>query len=397
MNASCYHSDSCDESAAAESPDARTLRHDGERFRLLVENSLDIIVEISREHRVLYVSPNVTAILGYAVEELVGTRVLAKVHPDDLAEVLTQLERAAGRATCRCQHKDGSWTWFETTGREFVAQEGAPHRVLVARDITERIQAAAERDRLETELARAERLTALGTIAGGMAHDFNNLLTAIMAHSSLARIQTTEAHVRESLEQILKAADRAKNLTQQVLDFSSQQKRARTPVKLAAVVREVLKLMRLTIPDGVEVYADLTDESGTVFADATQLHQVLVNLCQNAVHALPEGRGRLVVRVEAIEVDGALAKKEPGLRGGPAICLTVADNGHGMDAATQRRIFEPFFTTKPVHRGTGLGLAVVQRIVRDHHGVIHVTSQPGEGAAFRIFFPSYRDPVAVAP
>jgi signal transduction histidine kinase len=230
-----------------------------------------------------------------------------------------------------------------------------------------------------------------------MAHDFNNLMTAILGYASLARARALEPEVRDALNQILRAGDRAKNIAQQILDFSGQQRNARTHVDVTAVAQEVLQLMRHIIPAKVEVVADLSHDCGMVFANATQLHQVVVNLCHNAVHAMRDIRGRLVVRVAPVEVDQAFAKMHPGARVGSYVGLSVIDNGHGMDPATQRRIFEPFFTTKAAGVGTGLGLAVVQRIVRDHDGVIHVTSLPGEGTVFQVLFPAARDRTSGQP
>lgn len=381
----------------ADASDVRMLQNDSERFRLLVENSHDIIVEISEEREILYVSPNVISVLGFSPEELVGTGLFSRVHADDLVNVQAQFDHRSGRATCRYRHKNGSWRWFESTGREFINSDGEARRVLVARDITAEREAAEERERLETELARAEKLNALGTLAGGMAHDFNNLLTAILAYASLARTRAGEPDVRDALNQILRAGDRAKNIAQQILDFSGQQRTARTYVDLTAVAQEVLQLLRHIIPAKIEVVADLSHDCGAVFANGTQLHQVLVNLCHNAVHAMRDTRGRLVVRVAQVEVDAAFAKAHPGARVGSYVGLSVIDNGHGMDPATQRRIFEPFFTTKAAGVGTGLGLAVVQRIVRDHDGVIHVTSLPGEGTVFQVLLPAKRDRTSAQP
>jgi two-component system cell cycle sensor histidine kinase/response regulator CckA len=253
--------------------------------------------------------------------------------------------------------------------------------------------AIAERDRLEAELMRAEKLAALGTLAGGMAHDFNNILTAILAYTGIAQMHANEPLTREALEQVIRAADRAKNIAQQVLDFSASQKRSRAPVNLPALAHEVLALLRPIIPDNIEIVTDVFDSSGTVLGNAAQLHQVILNVCHNAIHALRLRGGQLVLRIAPVTVDEALVREHPGLHCTPHICLSVIDDGHGMDAVTQRRIFEPFFTTKT--NGHGLGLAVVQRIVRDHDGVIHVTSQPGEGTVFRIFFPAH-EPTFVA-
>jgi len=384
------------EAGPGKSPASSALHDDGVRFRLLVENSHDMIVEVSTENEIVYISPNVALVLGYGTTELIGASLFAHLHPDDLAEVRTQFERRSGRATCRYQHKDGSWRWFESTGREFATASGSVHRVVVARDVTAQKHAEIERQRLEAELARAEKLSALGTLAGGMAHDFNNLLTVILAYGELARAHALGSDLSDALDQIGRAADRARSIAQQVLEFSKQQGRGRAAVNLSAIAREVLSLLRITIPAQIEIVAELADEHCTVLGHPAQLHQVLVNLCQNALYALRNQPGRLIVRVAPATEDELRVCTSPGLRSLPHVCLAVLDNGHGMSAATQRRIFEPFFTTKARGDGTGLGLAVVQSIVRDHRGTIDVISQPGQGTEFRILFPAHTPP-AVQP
>jgi len=373
----------------AKRPPTRAMRKDGERFRLLVENTLDLVVEVTLAGEMHYVSPNIRGVLGYAADELVGTNAYGHVHPDDVASVRAQFALPGDhRATCRCRHQDGSWRWLEITGRSYLNPAGHERGVLIARDVTAVKQAEAERARLEAQLCKTEKLAALGTLAGGIAHDFNNMLTAIIAYASLARMETHEANVLDSLTEVLRAADRAKNLTAQILSFSCQQRQRRRPAKLTEVVREVLKLLRPTLSSTIEVVVDLDEATGPVLADPTQMHRVIVNLCTNAIHAMrQQPRGRLEVRLATVRVDEALAPTQPRFRPGPHVRLSVIDTGHGMDAATRQRIFEPLFTTKLAGEGTGLGLAVVQRIVSDHDGVIQVSSQPGHGAAFHLFFP----------
>lgn len=376
------------------SPASETLQQDAERFRLLVENSLDLVVEVTLDGDIRYVSPNVSGVLGYTAEELVGTSAYSHVHPDDLADVRAHFAEAPPhQAICRYRHRDGSWRWLETTGRKYLTSSGAEPRVLIARDMTESRQAAAERRRLEEELCKAEKLISLGTLAGGVAHDFNNILTAIIAYTTLARMATTQPETLDALAQVLKAADRAKHLAQQILTFSTQHRQMRVAVNFSILVDEVLKLLRPTLPPNVEVVTDLRDEGGLVVADSTQIHQVLVNLVTNAVHALQPRPGRIEIRLAAFVADETLVQSRPALRAGRYLRLSVIDTGHGMDRATQQRIFEPLFTTKLPGEGTGLGLAVVHRIVTDHGGAIQVSSRPGEGTEFHLYFPRFSAPV----
>ena len=373
---------------------AETLRQDSERFRLLVENTLDLIVEVTPDGQILYVSPNIRQVLGYTANEFVGTNAYDHVHPDDLPAVQARFALPSEhRVTCRCRHRDGSWRWLDTTGRDYLTSAGQERGVLIARDVTAVKLTEAERDQLEAKLYKAEKLCALGTLAGGVAHDFNNILTAIMAYTNLARMDTHQASVRDSLTHVLRAADRAKNLTQQILTFSSQQKQKRVAARLSNVAQEVVNLLRPTMPGTIEVVTHLSEDVGSVLADPTQIHQVIVNLCTNAIHAMRhQAGGRLEVRVATVVVDAALAQSRSGLRPGPHACLSVIDTGHGMNAETRQRIFEPLFTTKKPGEGTGLGLAVVHRIVTDHGGVIQVSSRPGEGTTFHLLFPLCDEP-----
>jgi PAS domain S-box-containing protein len=375
------------ERATAESSELRSLRWELERFRLLVENSHDLIVEVDDDGCIHYVSPNVRTVLGYAPEEMVGTNVFAGVHTADVDQARAQFHGRTGRAIGRFRHRDGPWRWLDTSGREFATPDGEAHRVLIARDVTAQRLAEHERDRLETELARAEKLTALGTLARGIAHDFNNILTGIIAYTSLARMDARQREVIDSLNQVLLAGDRAKNLVQQILTFSRQQKPIRQPVRIVPLVQEVLQLLRPTFPSSLQVFTDLHDREAQILAEPTQIHQVLVNLCSNAVHAMRHRTGRLEVRLSTVTVGISTAFEQPGLQPGRYVRLTVGDNGHGMDAATRAQIFEPFFSTKPANEGTGLGLAVVRQIVTDHEGTIRVTSEPGIGTSFEIFLP----------
>jgi len=245
-----------------------------------------------------------------------------------------------------------------------------------------------EADALKTEQARTGRLTMLGIMAGGIAHDFNNVLTAIMAYAGQARMDVRQPEVSEALDHILKASERGRQLTRQILAFSRHEKHEPHSMQLAPIVQEALALLRPTIPVNITVRTELCAGAGVVKADPGQIHQVVLNLCRNAVQAMEPHAGQLVVRLSH-----ATAEQVPvGLRGQTrqhgAVCLSVSDTGHGMDAETRRRIFEPFFTTKAQGEGTGLGLAVVARIVRDHGAVLNVASEPGKGAMFNVYFPA---------
>jgi signal transduction histidine kinase len=280
--------------------------------------------------------------------------------------------------------------WFElSVSRKPQADGELPRFIVLARDISERKRAELERQKLEQQLREAQKMESIGTLAGGIAHDFNNILAAILGNVALAREDAVNAApVLASLDQINRAALRARHLVQQILAFSRREQHGLTVQPLRPVVEESLGLLRSTLPAGVQIDAVLPEAPLPVRADATQLQQVLINLCTNAWHSLPAQGGRIEVGFERVQLDEALRRRQPELASGAYAHLWVSDNGSGMDAATRERIFDPFFTTKPVGRGTGLGLSVVHGIVRAHEGSIAVDTAPGRGSTFHLYIPS---------
>jgi PAS domain S-box-containing protein len=245
-----------------------------------------------------------------------------------------------------------------------------------------------ERRRLEEQLRQAQKMEALGTLAGGIAHDFNNILGVMMGYAEIilngaARDPGLERRVRE----ILAAGSRARDLVNQILNFSRQAPQERHSLKLTPLIKEALKLLRSSLPANIAMRTDLRSEDDLVLADPTQVHQILLNLCTNAAHALREGGGELeVVLADAAEPGGPPLPADLG-DGRFYLRLTVRDTGHGMQPEVLERIFDPFFTTKKPGEGTGMGLAVVHGIVKRHDGAVGVESEPGKGTAFHIFLP----------
>lgn len=632
------------EAAGSERDGAPTSAQHLEHLRQLIESSQDILVEMTREGRILYISANVERVLGFAPEELVGTMVFDRIHPDDLPQVLAQMPLPEGWATCRFRLKDDSWRWLETSGRDFTLSDGTVHAALIVRDVTrnkqtetaffenqrrhatllsnlpgvvyrcrndedwtmefisegcfeltgygvesflkhhavcfgelivpvdremvwngvqaglaqhrpfeltyrlrtiggaekwvwergqgvyshqgevlaiegfitditaqrrteqalreseekfskafraspgamsiadletgdfldvndgfirmfghareeiigrsalrlgiwvndedrhrflgklfshgsvrdlefvglakdgnqltclvnaelvevagrkcvvssmydvtEQRESEKTRASLEAQLRQAQKLEAVGTLAGGIAHDFNNILAAVIAYTELACLDAEQPEaVRGHLAQVTQACARAKDLVRQILAFSRRQKQERRPIQPHLIVKEALRLLRSTVPASTHVSACVDVHTPAVLADPTQLHQIVMNLCTNAIHALRHRRGELGVALAGYRVDEALAQQTPGLRPGDYVRLTVSDTGVGMDAEVIKHIFEPFFTTKPPGEGTGLGLSVVHGIVKEHEGAITVRSLPGQGTTFHVFLP----------
>ncbi|MFT7401665.1 MAG: signal transduction histidine kinase/ActR/RegA family two-component response regulator [Hydrogenophaga sp.] len=256
-------------------------------------------------------------------------------------------------------------------------------------DLTERLAAEAAHLALESQLLESQKMEAIGVLAGGIAHDFNNILAAILGNVVLAQEDVGEGHeALISLAQIRQASVRARNLVQQILAFSRRQPVVPTRTALQTPIQETLTLLRATLPAGVQLQASLYEQPLTVLADATQLQQVVMNLCTNAWQALPVEGGRIDVQLNTV-LPGMTTDPPPpaGLAGGGYARLRVRDNGSGMDEATQSHVFEPFFTTKPVGSGTGLGLAVVHGIVTSMGGLLSVHSALGQGSSFEVWLP----------
>jgi signal transduction histidine kinase/CheY-like chemotaxis protein len=262
-------------------------------------------------------------------------------------------------------------------------------QVVVVHDISAHKRAEKERQRLEAQLRQAQKLEALGTLAGGIAHEFNNILGIIIGNIDLARQDVDAGHpAQESLAEMSKASHRARDLVQQILAFSRQRADAPKLIELSTVVDESVRLLSATLPTAVEIHTHVDTACPEVRADGTEVHEAIMNLGANAWQAMEEDGGRLDISVETVEVDAELASANADLRPGRYVRLSVIDNGKGMDASTLARIFDPFFTTKAPGKGTGLGLAVVYGIIKNHEGAITVDSQPGQGTSVHLYFPA---------
>jgi PAS domain S-box-containing protein len=368
-----------------------TLRENEERYRLLVENSHDLVAEIDPAGRLLYSSPNYADVTGYATIELGGTLLFDLVHPEDHALVGMHLEGGAQhtRSRYRFRHRAGHWLSFESTGRGFITSAGERRVVLVTRDRTEQVRADATRRALEMQLRQAQKMEAIGTLAGGIAHDFNNILTGIFGYIQLAGFDLPPDHpIRPYLEGVMRGSERARDLVAQILTFSRRREQQRTVARLGPVVSDALRLLRASLPSTIEFRTTIDSDTPPVLCDATQVHQVLMNLGTNAAYAMRDRGGVLTVTLRVAEAEPAVAASHPQFKHRPPVCLAISDTGIGMDATTKDRLFEPFFTTKPIGDGSGLGLAVVHGIVQSHEGAIICESQPGEGTSFRVYFPT---------
>ncbi len=361
----------------------QALRESEERHRALFQSAPDAIFLIEEgTGRILDVNPAAERLTGRSRRDLVG-RALAEMDPSGLGQAACGASLPGQEPVpteTEIIHRSGQNIPVEILA-ERVRLNGRALCLLVCRDIR-------ERKRLEAQLQHAQRMEAVGTLAGGIAHDFRNLLQIVQAHAeTLLNALSGDSPVHEGLKRILKTCRRGAELTTQLLTFSRQTERHLQPVEINREVRDVCAMLRRTIPRMIRIRTDLDPAAGYILADPAQIEQMIVNIALNARDAMPEG-GELrietaVVQGEALRAEGFRAK--PGDR---YVRLRIVDTGHGMEPETLPHIFDPFFTTKKVGAGTGLGLATVYGIVKGHRGHIACSSRPGEGTAFTIFLPS---------
>lgn len=375
------------------------LRESEARWKLALESAGDGVWDWNLVTGEEYLSNSMLTMYGFEADELphLAESLDQRTHPDDRAQMHADRQaHLEGRTPLyrnehRVQCKDGRWKWVLTRGMIISRDaDGRPLRMVGTHtDITELREAEARRQQLEGQLRESQKMEAIGTLAGGVAHDFNNLLAAILGNLTLAREDVGAGHpAQESLAEIQRAALRAKQLVQQILAFSRRQSQAMSLQPLVPLVEEALTLMRALLPAGVQLRTRLNAAGLKVQADSTQIQQVVMNLCTNAWQAMRGRRGEITVGVHRRDLaqEQVLNTGAP-LPAGRYVCLSVADDGEGIDPHSLHRIFEPFFTTKPPGEGTGLGLSVVHGIVTTHRGAIDVRSQPGQGTCIEVYFP----------
>ena len=383
--------------AAAQSM-TRELRESEERYRRIVETASEGIWLLDASRRLAFVNPRIPQWLGVAEEAMHGRPIDDFMDAEEAERcrvaLAAQIAGGGGTLELRLRRADGTPMWVSLSTRPIVDTAGQASGALgMLTDINERRQAEERRAALEMQLRDAQKMEAIGTLAGGIAHDFNNILAAIIGNVSAARQDAAIGLSSDaSLAQIERAAVRARSLVQQILTFSRMQVQELQTQALQPVIDETLDMLRAAMPAQVELRVSLPEAPVHVRADATQIQQIVMNLCTNAWHALPAGRGRIEVGLAVEDAvppaqEDAASTWPAALREGPRAHLWIADNGSGMDEATRTRVFEPFFTTKQVGHGTGLGLAVVHGIVSVHGGAINVESAPGVGSRFDLWFP----------
>ncbi len=347
-----------------------------------------------RDDRITY-SDGYRRLYGFGPDEAVSVEAaIAMIHPDDHARWNEELKQSfeARRPFLldyRIVRRDGSIAWLNAQTELSYNAEGKPSKIWgVLQDITERVEAEQKRIELESRLRQSQKMEAIGTLAGGIAHDFNNILSSIIGYTELAMEDVqAETLTHQNLKEVFRAGLRAKELVRHILTFSRQTEIQRQPIAVSAIVQETARMLRATIPAFIALKTEDLSKNSTIMGDASQLHQVILNLCTNAAHAMEEKGGTLSIRLENLIVRPEDTPSMPENVVGPCLKLSVSDTGVGIAPELIERIFEPYMTTKPAGKGTGLGLSVVHGIVQSHRGCISVKSRPNEGTAMEIILP----------
>lgn len=377
--------------ALAQARSMEELRHREERYRALFESNPQPMFVYDRESlAILTVNDAAIHHYGYARDEFLGMT-LKDLHPPEyhpaLMEAVTKIPGPVRKpGIWKHKKKNGELIDAEITTHDLV-MDGHAARLVLANDITERLS-------LEARLHHAQKMESVGQLAAGVAHDFNNILTVIQGQADLVLAEKNLLpEMTDSLTQIRLAAERAANLTRQLLTFSRRQLMQLKVLNLDEVIGNVAKMLRRILGEHIVLELHLAPRLPPIHADLGMMEQIIVNLSVNGRDAMPNG-GHLTISTETADIDERYARHNPEARAGRFVRLRVADTGCGMDATTLSRLFEPFFTTKEIGKGTGLGLATVYGIVKQHQGWVEVQSEVGRGATFTVFLPASADPVA---
>jgi len=357
-----------------------------------VKSSINAMAFSDLDRKLTYVNKAFLEMWGYGgTDELMGKSALDLWADTEksarVQEVLLSDGGWVGEATAK--RRDGSLFNAQSSASIVKDENGNPICMMASfLDVTERSEMINEKLQLEKQIQRSQKMEAIGTLAGGIAHDFNNILSGILGYTELALLEIPQGtSLHDKLENVLNSGNRAKELVNQILMFSQQRELERKPINVRSIVEDALKMIRASIPSNIEIFQNFNCDECIIEADATQIHQIVMNLCTNAYHAVKEQLGFIELIVKDIQLDSDMLINHTRLQAGPYVELIVVDTGYGMSPETVEKIFDPYFTTKDKGEGTGLGLSVVHGIVKSLGGAIMVKSIPGKGSSFHVYFP----------
>jgi PAS domain S-box-containing protein len=363
----------------------KALRESEEKYKLLVEKA-DEAIFVAQDDFIKFPNPKTIEITGYSEEELSTIPFVDLIHPEDKQMVAERYrQRLSGEKppsdyTVRIINKNGSELWLQINAAP-ITWEGRPATLNIIRDITEQRQ-------LEEEVRQSRKMESIGTLAGGIAHEFNNMLGIIIGNTELAMDDIPEWNpAADCIQEIRTASLRAKDVVRKLLSVARKTPTSRKPIQISPIIRESLGLLRKTIPATIDIRQNIQCSTEMILGDATELNQVVINLCTNSVHAMSEQTGVLQVDLETIQLDRKSAIRYENLNPGGYAKLTVRDSGFGIKPGLFEQIFDPYFTTKDVDEGLGMGLAVVHGIVKKHDGAINIESEVGKGTTVEVLFP----------
>jgi PAS domain S-box-containing protein len=369
------------------------LKESEERYRLIMDASPDPIISYDMEGKVTFINPSFTKVFGWTYEEALAQKI--DYQPTDTLSLVELIHTSAAeektfyRFNTMRYTKDKELIKVDLSCGLWKDETGTPGGIVVIlRDMT-------EQKNLENQLQKAQRLEAIGTLAGGIAHDFNNILAIILGQAELMKMADPNPQSRNNarINEMIKAANRAKSLINQILSISRQDISSKGPVNLVPLIKETIKFIHASAPVGIKIRSNIKVDKAIVISDTSYMHQVLLNLVTNAVQAIKKEDGLITIGLEKIMLNGTSAHQYVDLVPGPYIKLTVSDSGSGISKEHQEKIFDPYFTTKGESGGTGLGLSVVHGIIKNQKGHISVTSNIGQGTTFCILLPRSEETV----